>query len=102
MDCPVCKAADAYVGLQEVECVNPNCQNFSECWLRQHMRKQSDQKESRDEKTVIYETDADGAMYPLNRYRSPFSWSGHPDPEFWSVRNGGPGDAHQSNQTDGN
>ena len=33
MNCPKCKKPGAYVGSREIECLNQNCEHYSEKWV---------------------------------------------------------------------
>jgi len=38
MECPACHDPDAYVGIHEVDCLNPDCANFKEPYLEAKLK----------------------------------------------------------------
>jgi len=42
MECTGCKDPDAYVGLDSIDCLNPDCSHFKESYLEEKLKESSD------------------------------------------------------------
>ncbi len=38
MECPACKSEDAYIGLSNVDCINPDCVHFKQSYLEEKLK----------------------------------------------------------------